>query len=632
MNRNPGSVRLCFILLLAALASRHVATLAPVALTSPDGTIALTIDTGGDGHLRWRATMAGKSVIEPSPLGIVVDDIDLGRRVEILKTEHYRIDEKYPWYGGHSEAFNRANGARLTIKALPGATTYVIDARVADDTVAFRLIVGGTGRRVPDAAIGFRLPRGSAVWSHDLRDHYEGVYQRRLVEEFPAGEWAAPPITFKLPGNAGYGAITEADLRDYPGMALQADGLGGFRERLGHEHPPSYPYVLRFFQDGAKKLAIPAAIDGTITTPWRVVIVGRDLNSLVNSDAVANLCPPPDPRLFPQGIRTAWIKPGRAVWRYLDGGESSLAGIKEFSRLAGELGFEYQVVEGQWAKWTEDQLRDVVEYSKQRGVGILVWRHRRTLEDPAERRKLFASLQAAGVVGAKVDFLDHEAKEVIDLYQAILKDAAEYKLLINFHGANKPAGEARTWPNELTREGIYGLEHRRGESWAPFNTTFPFVRMLAGHADYTPVVFGERRRETSWAHQIATAAILTSPLLVYGGNPASLLSNPAVDVIKSIPSVWDETIVLPQSAIGELALYARRSGGRWFIAAMNGSEAKTVKVETSFLGQGTYRAVIAKDRMEDPAAVEMDTREVRRGEPIEIAMRGAGGFLVRLSQ
>jgi alpha-glucosidase len=622
--------RAALVILLAALASEDVATQAPVALTSPDGTIALSIDTGGDGHLRWRATLAGKPVIEPSSLGIVVNGIDLGRRVEILKTERYRVDERYPWYGGHSEVSNRANGARVTVRSVPDATTYVVEARAADDAVAFRLIVEGTGRRVPEAAIGFRLPAGSVVWSHDLRDHYEGVYQRRHVEEFPAGEWAAPPITFKLPANAGYGAITEADLRDYPGMALQADGLGGFRERLGHEHPPSYPYVLRFLQDGAKRLAIPAAIDGTITTPWRVVIVGRDLNALVNSDAVSNLCPPPDPRLFPEGNRTSWIKPGRSVWRYLDGGESSPAGIKEFSRLAGELGFEYQVVEGQWAKWTDDQLRDVVEYSRQRGVGILVWRHRRTLEDPAERRKLFASLQAAGVLGAKVDFLDHEAKEVIDLYQAILKDAAEYKLLINFHGANKPAGEARTWPNELTREGIYGLEHRRGESWAPFNTTFPFVRMLAGHADYTPVVFGERRRETSWAHQIASAAILTSPLLVYGGNPASLLSNPAVDVIKSIPSVWDETIVLPQSAIGELALYARRSGDTWFVAAMNGSEPKTVKVDTSFLRQGAYRAVIARDTMANPAAVEMESREVRRGETIDLSMRGGGGFVVRL--
>ena len=187
-------------------------------------------------------------------------------------------------------------------------------------------------------------------------------------------------------------------------------------------------------------------------------MLGRDLNTLVNSDAVHNLCPPPDTRIFPKGLHTQWLKPGRAVWRYLDGGENTVEGIKEFSRLAGELGFEYQVIEGQWQKWTDAELRDVIEYSRARGVGIWVWRHRNTLGDPATRRELFASLQKAGVVGLKVDFLDHEAKEVIDLYQDILRDAAEHQLMIDFHGANKPAGESRTWPNEMTREGIFGLD------------------------------------------------------------------------------------------------------------------------------------------------------------------------------
>ena len=123
------------------------------------------------------------------------------------------------------------------------------------------------------------------------------------------------------------------------------------------------------------------------------------------------------------------------------------------------------------------------------------------------------------------------------------------------------------------------------------------------------MVFGERRKETSWAHQIASAAILTSPLLVYGGHPASLLANPAVEMIKSIPSVWDETRVLPGSEIGELALFARRSGNTWFIAAMNGPTGRTVKVDLSFLPRRTYRALIVRDRLEDAAAVEVETRE-----------------------
>jgi len=160
----------------------------------------------------------------------------------------------------------------------------------------------------------------------------------------------------------------------------------------------------------------------------------------------------------------------------------------------------------------------------------------------------------------------------------------------------------------------------------------PFVRMLAGHADYTPVVFGERRKETSWAHQIATAVILTSPLLVYGGHPASLLSNPAADVIKSIPSVWDETRVLPPSEIGELAVFARRRGDVWFVGGLNGPVARTVTIDPSFLGTGTYKTTIVRDNLENDAAVEMETRDTRRGQALQFPMRAGGGFVVRLTR
>jgi alpha-glucosidase len=166
---------------------------------------------------------------------------------------------------------------------------------------------------------------------------------------------------------------------------------------------------------------------------------------------------------------------------------------------------------------------------------------------------------------------------------------------------------------------------------ASFNAPFPFPRMLAGHADYTPVVFGERRKETSWAHQIASAAILTSPLLVYGSHPATLLAHPALEIIKSIPSVWDETIVLPPSEIGELALFARRSGQTWFIAAMNGPEARRATVDLRFLGPGHYDALMVRDRPDEPAAVVVERRTVVQDESLEMSMRGAGGFVVRLT-
>src|SRR5262249_41299724 len=156
---------------------------------------------------------------------------------------------------------------------------------------------------------------------------------------------------------------------------------------------------------------------------------------------------------------------------------------------------------------------------KERGVAVWLWIHSRDQRDAAARRALFARLHGLGVAGIKVDFFDHEARELIDLYEDVLRDAAENELLVNFHGANKPTGQTRTWPTEMTREAIRGLEYGRTPAWSEHDTTVPFTRFLAGPADYTPVIFGERRKETSWAHQIATAVVFTSPLLVYGANP-----------------------------------------------------------------------------------------------------------------
>jgi alpha-glucosidase len=615
-----------------------------VVLNSPSSAITLRVTLGEGGRLGYSVELSGRPAIERSPLGIRVDGVDLGEGVTLGAVERYARDETYPWRGVHSTARERCQGARVAVRHVGGGAGFALELRAFDDAVAFRFLVPGTGSRVPDAASAFQLPAGSIVWYHGARDHYEGLHSRKALAETPADDWAAPPLTAQLPAGAGYVAITEAALSDYAGMMLQADGRGGFRERLGHSVPPSYPYTLRYGEENAKRLAVPAAVVGPITTPWRVVLVGKDLNALVNSDAIPSLNPPPDPKLFPQGLKTAWLRPGRAVWRYLDGPLDTpvpdetpeqrvlrgLEVVKDFSRMAGELGFEHQVVEGQWRRFSEEQLRDLVADSKQRGVSIWVWLHSRDQRDADERRRLFSWLHGLGIAGIKVDFFDHEARETIDLYQAILKDAAEAQLLVDFHGANKPTGEPRTWPNEMTREGIHGLEYGRTPSWAEHNTTLPFTRLLAGHADYTPLVFGERRKDTTWAHQIATLVVFTSPVMVYGANPKSVLENPARELIASIPSVWDETRVLPPSAIGELAAFARRSGDRWYLGVLNGPAARTLRLDFAFLGEGKYRATLARDQGDDGAMLGLEEREVSRHDRLELPLRAGGGFVARL--
>ncbi|MBO0725584.1 MAG: glycoside hydrolase family 97 N-terminal domain-containing protein, partial [Blastocatellia bacterium] len=474
-----------------------------ISVISPDGGIRFDLLLRGQSRLSYRVTFRNRAVIEDSPLGIVIDGVDLCRGVEAGRVERYRMNERYASRGVHSEAINHCNGAKLSLRHAESGAGFTLDARVFNGGVAFRFVAAGDEKpRVPDETTGFTLPARSVAWYHDFEGHYEGAHARKAIEEAQAGEWAAPPLTFKLPGGAGYASITEAALVNYAGMGLQADGQRGFNLRLGHAHPASYPFRLRYAAD-VERLKRPAAIAGTIATPWRVVMVGADLNALVNCDIVSNVSPPPDDKLFPEGIKADWLKPGRAVWKYLDGGENTLEEVKNFSQLAGQLGFEYQVVEGFWSRWSEAQMREAVEFSRRHKIGLLFWKHSKDLRTPEARKQFFDLCQRVGVVGAKIDFFDHEAKEIIDLYQTLLREAAARKLIIDFHGANKPTGEARTWPNEMTREAIYGLEHKKTTAWAPINTTLPFTRLLAGPADYTPVIFGERRRETSWAHQIA---------------------------------------------------------------------------------------------------------------------------------
>ena len=602
-------------------------------LASPDGRLHLLLNTA-DGQLTMSVNHKGNPIIEPSPILMSVDGTEITTGVKNGKVKKFSADETFPLAGLHSTARNHFNGVIIALKHVKTGLKYSFEAKVFDDAVAFRFIVPGKENisRVPDESTVFRLPEKSTVWYHDLYMHYEGVHSKKLVDTIPAGQWAAPPLTVKLPGEEGFLSITEANLFGYAGMALQSDGKNGFTLRLGHSHPASYPYVLRYKKEDVERLSHIAAIKGNITTPWRLIIAGTDLNMLVNSDAVYSLCPPPDKALFPEGAATEWVKPGRAVWRYLDGGgDQTLKNMKEFSRLAAELGFEYNILEGFWSKWPDDSVKALVDYSKKLGVGIIVWKHSNTLYDKEMRRELFERCHRLGIAGLKIDFFDHEAKEVMDLYESILKETAAYKLVCIFHGANKPTGLWRTYPNAMIYEAVKGMEASKLLDRATHETTIPFTRMIAGPADYSVCHFGARRQNTTWVHQAATAAIYSAPVITYAASPANILANPCAEMIKSIPAVWDETVVLPPSEIGELAVYAQRKGTTWFLSVINGLNPKSVKIPLTFLGTGNYETYIIKDNPDNPADAVIETGTAKKDDIKKINLLTGGGYMIRCS-
>jgi alpha-glucosidase len=389
-------------------------------------------------------------------------------------------------------------------------------------------------------------------------------------------------------------------------------------------------------------------------------MTGPDLNALVNCDIVHNVCPEPDARLFPQGIKTEWIKPGRAFWHWWSGTAGDFNGValerqKWWADKAGEAGFEYILVDAGWERsWGRDGndkwagLKELCDYAGKRGVRVWVWKRwapGRTegiemtgLNDAETRREFFKQVSTAGAAGIKIDFMDSESKDRIDFYANTLKDAAEHKLMINFHGANKPTGESRTFPNEMTREGVRGLEYlmdwNRGPKPADQYAILPFTRFLAGHGDFTPCTFQQKMLYgTTFTLQLATAIIYTSPVMHWADKADLYLESPLAEVVRQIPSVWDETLVLPGSRIGELAAFARRKGNDWYIGIVNGTQDRKVyDIDLSFLGDGEYRAIMVFDRMDNLPWMRMKRTSLGKSNGINAEIAAGGGFAAWLAR
>ncbi len=557
---------------------------------SPDASLAVTVDCGGNGRLFYSAARDGTEIIGRSNLGVILDGSDSGQGATIGQVVRESIDEAYPWRGNKSMALNRCNVSRISV--VRGGLEHSIELRVYNDGLALRYIFprGGT---VSGEATAFSFPPDSMIWYQDNVRWYEGEYRSCGAAELLPGTVCGVPCTVQLPAQLGYAAVMEGALADYSGMSLRSTGRGRFQAHFACDSKWTPP--------------------GPVVTPWRIVLVARDLNALVNSDIVHNVAPAPDPRLFPQGLQTEWIKPGRCVWSWLCGGGIDVASMEQFATLGRQLGFEYNLIDEGWEHWQPwgqfDQLQQVIDFSRQQHVATWVWKSAPEragipgLFDRDLRREFFRRMSAMGVAGVKIDFLDDESFAMVNFIQQTLADAAEFQLLVDFHGAPKPTGESRTWPNELTREGIRGLENLDGGlEAAALQCTHPFVRFLAGPADFTPLHFYHGQQQISWAHQLASAVIYTSPLLVFGEHPRQMLDHPASGLITAIPSTWDETRVLPQSSIGQLVAFARRSGADWYLALMNGNSEGDVKLSLSldFLDAAKYAAEYCQDDLAPP--------------------------------
>src|ERR1700744_2685650 len=418
------------------------------------------------------------------------------------------------------------------------------------------------------------------------------------------------PSALKFPQGAGYGLMTEANLVSYSDMALYANGTNRFKA-VFHDATNGWDQA------------------GDIISPWRVTLLARDLNGMVNSDLIKNLCPPPSSEL----ANATWIRPGRSAWGWLSCYcAPKLADQQSWVDNTAALGFEYYLVDDGWRDWNGggdhawDALEEVVKYANAHGVQMWAWVNAKYVAKSQDRQAYFEHAKKIGLVGLKVDFPQPGNPEWVQWYEDVWRDAAARHLMIDFHGAIKPTGRERTWPNEISREAIAGRE--QGKNPVTHDTTLPFLRYVQGHADYTPTLFmPDRLKGSSYAHELAMAVIFTSPYLCMGDNPQHYLDSPAVDVLKALPSVWDETVVLPGSEIGEQAAFARRHGEEWFVGVINGQGPRQQIIPLKFLGAGKYKLVELAD---DPARNDVfirTERTVSASDNLSLSLRKDGGYV-----
>lgn len=604
--------RVCAWLGLSLLLTAH-SSAAPWSVTSPDGTLVVTVgqDSTGTGGLSYAVRRGARTVIQDSPLGLTLagDGGDFKGHLTFVRQANRRVEDRYVLRAAkRRDCVGRANETTLRFRNVAGREME-LTFRAYDDGVAYRYRLLGTGAAtVTGESSGFHLPVGVHGWAAHYNPNYEEFYPEGVVgRDFTQGEFAFPAL-FDV-GAGQFALLAESAVSDTYCSSHWAGSA-----------------------DGTFRLTFPEpTVSGTLpwATPWRVVITGS-LAQVVQSTLIETLAAP----AVPGDAR--WVQPGRVAWSWWSQDTGDLAQQKRYVDFAHEMGWEYNLVDAGWTGWNNNnpgpQVTGLVNYGRARGVGILLWAHSHDLDTPEKRARDLPLWAQWGIKGIKVDFFDSDRQQAMRLREAILKTAWDNHLLVNFHGDQAPRGQDRTWPNFLTREGVRGAEYYKfGPYPTPtYNCTLPFTRNVLGPMDYTPVTFSTPNRKTTAAHELALSVVFQSGWQHFADSPQGYHSQPVAETfLKQVPADWDETRFL-SGYPAQFCCLARRKGNAWFIGMNNAEDARTVLVPLDFLGRGSYRVELYQDGPAADSIARIESTVTSRG-TLRVEVPAHGGFAARLS-
>lgn len=548
---------------------------------SPDRSVSLSFFLE-DGRVSYSVTRDGVTMAGRAPIGIVTEACDFSSGFQIAGEERGQIDEEYV-IPAFKKARCRNHANTLSLRLEKAGHFLTLEGRAFDEGAALRLILEGSGEvKVTGEATAFALPEEAGEiygmkWIPSYEDHYHPIPREDLHQNAYVF-----PMLAHIRG-AQWALYAEAAVfGDYCGSNLCST--------------PEAPGMLRVMQ--APDQLDPICSPLPLATPWRVVVAG-DLNAIVNTNLLENLCPPSIVK------NPSFIRPGRTAWSWMTEPASPKdpARQRDYVDYAEKMGFEYVLDDGGWPGNVD--IPELVRYADSRGVRVWIWEHCQDMRDPAEAEAKMKLWKSWGVVGLKIDFFESDSQTRLKQYEMLAQLAADHELMLNFHGCMKPAGWSRTWPHVMSYEGVQGGEYLNNFStWTPggpnaaHHCTLPFTRNVMGPMDFTPTVYRSLLTGTTDTHQTALPFLFNSYVTHIGEGAEKVLENPCRPALEKLRTVWDETLLLEGYPANYVTM-ARRSGEDWFVAGICARRPRNSKIHLDFLGNGEYRAELFADDLSD---------------------------------
>lgn len=627
-------------------------------LSSPNGRLIVKVSTGS--KVKYSVLYNNSVVISPSEIAMTLGDGTVYGGSAKPVGFNKKVVNKTIDAVAYKKAKVKDNYGELTIKF----KDFNIIFRAYDKGVAYRFTTN-TKRlfTVKEETAEFTFP---ADWDTYVgySNSFNGTLESQYANSFeswynhiPISKWESErlaylPTLFEAPSGIKV-LITEADLRNYPGMFLLADGSKTVRGHFA-------PYPTREIQGGYNMLEgvikeradyIASGTPGQ-KFPWRVIAVVPEAAQLANLDLVYCLAEPA------ADTDWSWVKPGKAAWEWWSSwnlhGVDFQAGIntetyKYFIDFAAKFGLEYLLIDEGWAEKGEADLfkvvpeldlKEIIDYAAKKNVGVILWvGYWAFNKDMNEACRHYSKL---GVKGFKVDFMNRDDQQMIEFQQKAAAMGAKYHLLIDFHGTSKPAGLQRTYPNVVNYEGLMGMEQLKWgkDDQVGYECTAPFIRMAAGPMDYTPGAMRNATKENfrpvgsepmsqgTRCRQLAEYIVLEAPLAMLCDSPSNYYEEEeCTEFIASVPSAWDETVMV-SGEIGEYVAIARRKGEKWYVGAITNWTPREMDLELGFITTGKTMTVFRDGVNADKVARDYakETEEFPENGRVRVKMAPGGGW------